>query len=110
PLFGNALRIPYWRKALRQTERAYGIIRRKPLKEKVPKRGLEPPLPLREPGPEPGASASSATSADILVAFQSNTNRRFPSRLRSFGHPFTSRSRMGDIANAGHVLVISPLR
>lgn len=27
------------------TEKAYGIIRRKPLKEKVPKRGLEPPLP-----------------------------------------------------------------
>src|SRR6266508_953380 len=32
----------------------------------VPKRGLEPPLPEREPGPEPGASASSATSATAL--------------------------------------------
>src|SRR5690349_12945506 len=45
------------------TEKAYSIIRRKPLKGKVPKRGLEPPLPEREPGPEPGASANSATSA-----------------------------------------------
>jgi REP element-mobilizing transposase RayT len=30
---------------------------------KMPKRGLEPPLPLQEPAPEAGASANSATSA-----------------------------------------------
>src|SRR5262249_43744008 len=40
-----------------------GWLSPKPLCYMVPKRGLEPPLPKREPGPEPGASASSATSA-----------------------------------------------
>jgi hypothetical protein len=37
--------------------------RRKSLPCLVPKTGIEPALPLREPGPEPGASANSATSA-----------------------------------------------
>src|SRR5262249_43065681 len=41
-----------------ETERACGLVRRKPFCCKVPKRGLEPPLPKREPGPEPGGSAT----------------------------------------------------
>src|ERR1700758_464022 len=47
----------------KRKEKGLTPYRRKSLYCKVPKRGLEPPLPLREPGPEPGASASSATSA-----------------------------------------------
>src|SRR5262249_19572378 len=48
-------------------EKGFTPHRRKPLYGKVPKRGLEPPLPKREPGREPGASASSATSASKTV-------------------------------------------
>jgi hypothetical protein len=40
-----------------------GARRQCPSTIQLPKRGLEPPLPKREPGPEPGASANSATSA-----------------------------------------------
>ena len=44
-----------------------------PCAARVPKRGLEPPLPLREPGPEPGASASSATSATHHLIIEPST-------------------------------------
>jgi hypothetical protein len=36
-----------------ETQRAYGIIRRKPFGDKVPETGLEPARPLRSPGPQP---------------------------------------------------------
>src|ERR1051325_6859594 len=39
---------------------------RKSLSLKVPETGLEPALPLQEPGPQPGASANSATPAALL--------------------------------------------
>ena len=40
----TALLAERWRKSICQQKRAYGIIRRKPLKEKVPETGLEPAL------------------------------------------------------------------
>ena len=50
---------------LRAKRKGYGCCRN-PFCFNVPKRGLEPPLPKREPGPEPGASANSATSAKVV--------------------------------------------
>ena len=41
--------------------------RRKPLCCIMPETGLEPALPLQEPGPQPGASANSATPAHIAL-------------------------------------------
>src|SRR5687767_13036730 len=66
-----------WRKSPAPTKRAYGIVRRKPLKGKVPKRGLEPPLPKREPGPEPGVSARALHFCDVASTLQSVPLQRF---------------------------------
>src|SRR5687767_11774617 len=60
---------------------------RKSLWYLVPKRGLEPPRPLRALGPEPSASASSATSAHRLRAELIHPMRTYarsakPSRMR----------------------------
>jgi hypothetical protein len=41
---------------------------RKSFPEKVPKRGLEPPLPLREPGPEPGEPVGEARWCSTRIA------------------------------------------
>ena len=43
---------------------------RNPSTVPVPKRGLEPPLPLREPGPEPGASAEWSHGNSIAFVMQ----------------------------------------
>src|SRR5476651_951722 len=48
--------------ALRKKE-GFTPSRRKPLCCLMPETGLEPALPLQEPGPQPGASANSATPA-----------------------------------------------
>ncbi len=47
-----------------RNEKGFTPHRRKPLSCKVPETGLEPALPLQQPGPQPGASANSATPAN----------------------------------------------
>src|SRR4051794_11930428 len=79
-------------KVVGESKRAYGIIRRKPFRDKVPKAGVEPALPLREPGPEPGASAYSATSA-----------RNTTSPLDFMKNPTSSSTRFLDTFGAGQL-------
>ncbi len=39
----------------------------------VPKRGLEPPLPKREPGPEPMAWSPAPRCIDDVIVLEGNT-------------------------------------
>src|SRR6266545_5251976 len=65
--------------------------RRKSLCCKVPKRGLEPPLPLREPGPEPNG-----------CPFRSQGIYRAVSQKALVFVPITSRARFPFIVSTGH--------
>ena len=51
---------------------------RKSLSLKVPETGLEPALPLQEPGPQPGASANSATPAHTAFMLVLRVNADLP--------------------------------
>src|SRR5882762_10507310 len=44
----------------------------------VPETGLEPALPLQEPGPQPGASANSSTPAHIAFMLVLRVNANLP--------------------------------
>ena len=44
----------------------------------MPETGLEPALPLQEPGPQPGASANSATPAHIAFMLVLRVNADLP--------------------------------
>src|SRR5437870_2895279 len=63
--------------ALRKKE-GFTPSRRKPLCCIVPETGLEPALPLQEPGPQPGASANSATPARIASTKEINATAVCP--------------------------------
>ncbi len=51
----------------------------------MPETGLEPALPLQEPGPQPGASANSATPACFAFAFAFTRSLGLPADLQC--HP-----------------------
>ena len=52
----------------------------------VPKRGLEPPLPLREPGPEPGGSAKTSSITDTDLALQIDKEQAVTAFCRPYSH------------------------